>query len=239
MSISQDNTRKEDLIRTCKTVFLTQEARHGLGISAVVMGEFGRIAKCWWVYQLLLLGLAWYVVSTETDVLALRRMLAVIATLFGLLILPECVKNDRTNSIEIEMAALYSLRQMVAIRLIIFSMVDTVLLAGFSVLSVVGSGMGLVDVILQFIFPVLVTATICLGALAYGGHSERHAVLWCLLWTALWALLIANDVIYAWLTTPLMALVMGVVLAVGVMAVRGALSRFTHIERGGWYAIGA
>ena len=219
--------------------FMTEEARRWLNPIDAITIQIRHIGKRWWVLQAVLLGVAWVLVQAETDVLALRRMLAVIGALFGILVIPELWKNERTNSIEIAMVAMYSLRYIYAIRFLVFTVADVCLLTLFSALTVLTNQMALIDVVIQLLLPISVTAAICVGLLGQPRVTERQAIFACLGWNALWAVVITNDWLYGHLASPLLIGLLGGVVIVGLWLSYRVLTGAEAIVEGAGYAANA
>lgn len=218
------------------TVFMAEEARRWLHPIDAITTQVQMIAKRWWVLQAVLLTVAWVLLQSETDVLAVRRMLAVIGALFGILVIPELWKNERTNSIEVEMTAMYSLRYIYAIRLLVFAVADVCLLTLFSALTVLTNQMALIDVVIQLLLPISITAAICVGLLGRPRVTERQAILACLGWNALWAMVITNDWLYGHLASPLLVGLLGGVVIVGLWLTYRVLTGADQIVEGVGYA---
>lgn len=216
--------------------YMAEEARRWLRPIDAITIQIRYIAKRWWLLQAVLLGVAWVLIQAETDVLALRRILAVVGALFGILVIPELWKNERTNSIEIEMTAMYSLRYIYAIRLLVFAVADVCLLTLFSALTVLTNQMALIDVVIQLLLPISITAVICVGLLGRPRVTERHAVVACLGWNALWAMVITNDWLYGHLASPLLVGLLGGVTILGLWLTYRVLAGADKMVEGVGYA---
>ena len=94
--------------------------------------------------------------------------MGVAGALFVILLIPELWKNRNCNSMEIEAAAYYSLRQIYAARLLLFGMTDVFLLTVFCLVSSFSLQIAMAELLTQFLFPMVVAACICFGIL-YGG----------------------------------------------------------------------
>ena len=131
------------------------------------------IKKRWWILQGCVLMCLWIWLSNYTsDIKDMMRIMGISATIFVVLIIPEIWKNRRNGAIEIEQASYYTLRQICTARMLMFGVVD-------------------------------LSCCICFRALySRWEKSEYIAVLSCLVWVGLWMMIVANDVIYQKIVTP-------------------------------------
>lgn len=115
------------------------------------------------------------------------RTLGIGGTLFMILMIPELWKNRSNQCMEVETAAYYDLRRVYAARMLLFGGADVLLITAFGSAAVISLQISLEDLLIQFLFPVTVTACICFGALG-SRHllSEASAVGMCILWSAVW-----------------------------------------------------
>ena len=131
------------------------------------------------------------------------RTLGIGGTLFMILMIPELWKNRSNQCMEVETAAYYDLRRVYAARMLLFGGADVLLITAFGSAAVISLQISLEDLLIQFLFPVTVTACICFGAL--GSRyllSEASAVGMCILWSAVWWCILMNERVYALLTVP-------------------------------------
>lgn len=227
------NAALNQLIDQCKSVFILEESRRVLAFTDLVLSQIQQMPKIWWFLQLALVVLGWRWIAWETDVLTLRRGLAILAALFVILVVPGLFANRRVNAIEIELTTLYNLRAIYAIRLVIYGAVDTVLITAFTLAAVLDQGMGMGDVIAQFILPVVITASICLVVLSRPSLRESVAIIWSMVGAGLWAVMVSNQTVYGWLISPLVIGIFLLVLFIGGVAVNRILSpnASVHLER--------
>ena len=131
------------------------------------------------------------------------RTLGIGGTLFMIMMIPELWKNRTNQCMEVETAAYYDLRRVYAARMLLFGGADILLITAFGSAAVVSLQISLEELLIQFLFPVTVTACICFGALG-SRHllSEASAVGVCILWSALWWCVLMNERVYALLTVP-------------------------------------
>lgn len=172
------------------------------------------IRKKWWVFQILSLILLWAVLpSVQVEQLE-QRILGVVASLFIILIIPELWKNQTYQSMEIEATSYYSLRQIYAARMLLFGIVDIVLITVFCMSAVFTQDILFSQLLMQFIFPMTVTAAICFGILCSKYPSgETTAIMMCIAWSAIWLVVILNEKIYTAITFPLWLVFIGIAFA--------------------------
>ena len=125
----------------------------------------------------------WIWLSNYTsDIKDMMRIMGISATIFVVLIIPEIWKNRRNGAIEIEQASYYTLRQICTARMLMF---------------------GVVDLVIVMVFLAITYQTTCFRVLySRWEKSEYIAVLSCLVWVGLWMMIVANDVIYQKIVTP-------------------------------------
>lgn len=139
------------------------------------------------------------------------RILGVAASLFIILIVPELWKNRTCQAMEIEAAAYYSLRQIYAARMLLFGIVDVVFLTTFCVLTTAAMNILFSQLLVQFLFPMVVTAGICFRILCSKyAFSETTAIMMCIMWNAIWLIVILNEKLYAAITFPLWITLIGI-----------------------------
>lgn len=80
-----------------------------------------------------------------------------LAPLFAILLIPELWRNRHSASMEIEGAALYSLRQIYSARMLLFAMTDTLFLTVFCGLAACTTRATASELVTQFFFPLCVT----------------------------------------------------------------------------------
>lgn len=201
-------------IQMSKEAFFKSEQEGVLSYREFLWTQLKTIQKRWWIFQLFLLLALWAVLLMIQDDLYIQRSMGVIAALFVILIIPEVWKNRSCQSIEIEAAAYYSLRQIYAARILLFGLVDVFLITIFCGTATLGLHYELSQLLVQFLFPLSVTACICFGTLcSKHSFSENVAIILCVIWSAVWLFIILNETIYTritfsvWLSLVGMALV--------------------------------
>ena len=162
------------------------------------------IKKRWWILQGCVLMCLWIWLSNYTsDIKDMMRIMGISATIFVVLIIPEIWKNRRNGAIEIEQASYYTLRQICTARMLMFGVVDLVIVMVFLAITYQTTILSLSDLVVNFLLPVNVSCCICFRVLySRWEKSEYIAVLSCLVWVGLWMMIVANDVIYQKIVTP-------------------------------------
>ena len=148
--------------------------------------------------------------SSIHDEIYLKRSMGVVATLFVILIIPELWKNRSCECMEIEATSYYSLKQVYATRMLLFGVTDIFLITVF--LGVVSAGLHyeLSELVVQFLFPLCVTACICFGILcSKHSFSETVAIVLCVIWSAVWLFIVLNENVYIMVTVPIWSALLG------------------------------
>lgn len=193
-----------ETIRKSKEAFYTSEQETMLSYPAFLWVQFKVIQKRWWVFQFLLLFALELVLMYSNGNVYVQRSTGVIASLFVILMIPEFWKNRSCGCMEVEAVSYYSLRQIYAARMLLFGMADSLLLTCFCGAAIFGLNLALPKLIIQFLFPLTMTACICFGTLCSSFHfSAATAVFLCVLWSSIWLLIILNDTIYEAITFPI------------------------------------
>ncbi len=215
--------REEKILETivsCKEVYFQQEQNHLLTYREFLWTQLRYTRKRWWALQAALLAFAIQMLPTMDTYFTQVRSMGVIGCLFVVLMIPELWRNRETDSVQVEAACLYSLRQVYAARITLFGMVDVALLTLFS-LSLGNLGFTLVEVLAHFLLPVTVTACICFWLLCgKQSWSETVSLAACLLFGAAWWLLMMNEQIYTMIVPGVWAALFGISLIFLALAVR-------------------
>lgn len=104
---------------------------------------------------------------------------------------------------QIEATCLYSLRQIYAARIFLFGIVDLFMISLFCITLRGSVNLALSEIVIQFLFPAVVTACICFGALCSNSRvNEGTSIILCLLWSGIWWFIINNETIYVLITLP-------------------------------------
>ena len=210
------NPREEKIqetIEVARESFLLAEAEKNLSYGSFLYIQFRLIKKRWWLLQILTLILLW-AIFPFADALYAYRSMGVVAALFIILIIPELWKNRANQCMEVESATYYSLRQVYSARMLLFGIIDVFIITVFCGIASITLQLTLTDLLVQFLFPLVVTACICFGTLCNKrGFNEVVAVGMCMIWSAVWWLILLDERIYydimipVWVTLFCIALV--------------------------------
>ena len=197
MMIKPREERVEETIQKSGEIFLEREQERMLNYAEFLKIQFAVLRKRWWLYQCLLLTASGLVLGYMQEEYFIRRSVGVAGGLFVVLIIPEMWKNRTYCSMEVETAAYYSLRQIYAARMLLFGTADVCFAAAFCVSLRGRLHFTMADLLVQFLFPVVVTACICFGILCNKyAVSEMASVGVCLVWSGVWWLITMNERIY-------------------------------------------
>lgn len=215
----QEERIQEAVIRA-KKAFLASEQERMLSYREFLWIQWKVIQKRWWLLQLLLLSMLWAVLVLVYDDRYIQRSLGVIATLFVILMIPELWKNRSCQCMEIEASSYYSLKQIYAARILLFGIADVFLITVFCTAAPAEFHFGFIELMIQFLFPLTVTACICFGTLSSKyAFSETIAVALCIIWSAVWLLIILNESVYEMITFPIWLFLMGTAFIYLVVAI--------------------
>lgn len=203
IEIEADEADIQAVTRKAKMMFLESESKKLLSYHEFIWNQFRMIRKRWWVFQFAILYLAWLFLSTENEAFYVRRGMGVFAALFAIILIPELWRNLSNRCVEIEIASYYSLHQIYAARILLFSAADVLLLTGFLGAARCVLHISLADLITQFLLPMVVTACICFVALGRQYRSGWIAIALCILWSGVWWAIAANDPLYSAITLPI------------------------------------
>lgn len=174
----------QETIETSKERFLLAEAEKTLSYRSFLYTQFRLIKKRWWLFQILILVALWAVFPLADDALYAYRSMGVAAALFIILIIPELWKNKTNQCMEIESATYYSLRQVYSARMLLFGIVDVFIITVFCGAASISLKLSLTDLLIQFLFPLVVTACICFAIYAISGHLTKRLLSGCVFYGA-------------------------------------------------------
>lgn len=210
---AEERAIQETICRSKETFFYREE-KNMLSYHEFLWEQLQIVQKKWWVLQFFLLCALGSMLLLGYEERYASRNMGILAALFVILVIPEFWKSRSYQCMEIEETAYYSLRQIYAARMVLFGIVDTVLLTIFCMTATIGLHISIIKLLVQFIFPMLVTACICFGTLCSKRmFNETMAVFFCILWSTLWALITLNERIYTMITLPIWMLFLGVAVA--------------------------
>lgn len=204
--------------------FYAAEQKRMLSYHEFLWAQLKVIQKRWWIFQFLLLLCLWVILRSVEENFYIQRSLGVIASLFVILVIPEFWKNRSNQCMEIEAVSYFSLKQVYAARTLLFGIVDTLLLTLFCGAATIGLHFELIQLMVQFLFPLSVTACICFGMLCSKySFSEVSAIALCVLWSAVWLFIILNENIYAKVAVPIWMLLIGLAIIYVSLAIHRLL----------------
>lgn len=210
INIVPDEKDIRKTIEASRAGFIREEEKWTLPYHLFLYDQFRLIRKRWWMLQIFVLAALWAVLPAAEDIFYSMRSFGVGAALFIILIIPELWKNQTSLSMEIESAAYYSLRQIYAARMLLFGIADTVMLTVFCTMVSFSMQISFADLLIQFLFPLTVTAGICFAVLSgKQGFSESAAVGLCVIWSALWWFILLDEQIYTAISLPVWAALFG------------------------------
>jgi hypothetical protein len=213
IKIIPNEQKVTETIRKSMEAYYLAEQERFLTYWEFLWAQLRLIQKRWWLFQLLLLILVWAVLPTIKTEQLVQRILGVVASLFIILIIPELWKNKTYQSMEIEAASYYSLRQIYSARMLLFGIVDIVLISVFCWLSFFMLNVTLLQILIQFILPMTVTAGICFGMLcSKHPFNEAVAIMMCIGWSSVWLFIVLNERIYAAIAYPVWIIFLGIAL---------------------------
>lgn len=200
----------QEAVCKSKEAFFTSEQERVLSYHEFLWTQMKVIQKRWWIFQLLILVVLWIILTSVEDDIYVKRSMGVMASLFVILIIPELWKNRSCECMEIEAASYYSLKQVYAARMLLFGITDILLITVFCGIVSAGLHFGLLELVIQFLFPLTVTACLCFGILCsnYSFH-ETAAMLLCMIWSAAWLFIVLNESIYTMITIPVWFTLLG------------------------------
>lgn len=194
-SVNRDRVR--DTILASKNAFSLHENEQTINYFEFLYQQSQYIQKQWWFFQGGLLIFLWLVLEYSDSSLYVQRCMGLTAPLFGLLILPETWKNRKYASMEIEGAALYTLRQIYSARILLFALVDLLFLSVFWFTAAKTGILSGSSFIVNFFLPFIVTCCIIFRSMCSRLiNSEYLTLLICMCWESIWMMIIYNERFY-------------------------------------------
>lgn len=217
--------------------FYAAEQKRMMSYHEFLWGQLKMIRKKWWLLQFLLLLGLWVILRNAEEDFYIQRGLGVAASLFVILIIPEFWKNRSNQCMEIEAASYFSLKQVYAARTLLFGIADTFLLTIFCWTAAIGLHFELTQLMVQFLFPLSITACICFGTLCSKySFSEVSAIALCILWSAVWLFIILNENIYSKVTVPVWMLLTGlavIYISLAICRLLGNCNKYWEVSHNG------
>lgn len=202
------DTAVEDTIKKCEAV--TGQINEGifgerkLSWFAFLYGQSKFIQKRWWVLQGVVLLLIWMLLSDFESRENVLRIIPAMATIFAVLIIPEMWKNRRCSAVEIEKTTFYSLRQILAARMLLFGIVDVAMMTVFFGIVLGTIQIEVYKIIINFLIPFNVSCCICFRLLYSKWHDMEYAAVFLnLICTIAWSAIAGTDFIYQQIAVPL------------------------------------
>ncbi|HIW83771.1 MAG TPA: hypothetical protein H9873_05560 [Candidatus Dorea gallistercoris] len=206
--------KEENILKTIQASresFLAAEADRMLAYHSFLYLQLRLVRKRWWLLQLLVLAALWAFLPIAEDQLYAYRSMGVAGTLFVILIIPEFWKNQTCQCLEIEAASYYSLRQVYAARSLLFGIADILMITVFCAGASVSLQVSLSALLIQFLFPMVVTACICFVGLCGNRQiPETAAAGLCMVWSLIWWFVLLDERLYAAVTIPVWVLLFGI-----------------------------
>ena len=95
----------------------------------------------------------------------------------------------------------YKRQQVYATRMLLFGITDIFFITVFLGVASAGLHYELSELVVQFLFPLCVTACICFGILcSKHAFSETVAIVLCVIWSAVWIFIVLNENVYIMVT---------------------------------------
>lgn len=205
----QEEKVQETILKS-KTAFFVAEKERLLSYREFLWTQLEVIQKRWWILQFLILAVLWIALSSIHDEIYIKRSMGVAASLFVILIIPELWKNRSCECMEIEAASYYSLKQVYAARMMLFGIMDIFLITIFLGSASSRLHFELSELIIQFLFPLCVTACICFGILCSKySFDETTVIILCVIWSAVWLFIVLNESVYSIIAVPVWMALLG------------------------------
>lgn len=210
VQIKPQEEKIQETIRRSEKAFFMAEQEKMLSYREFLWVQLNVIQKRWWILQFFILASLWAALTSIQDEMYITRSMGVAASLFVILIIPELWKNRSCECMEIEASSYYSLKQVYAARMLLFGIVDIFFITLFLGTASVGLHFELLELIVQFLFPLCITACICFGILCSRRFfSETVAIILCIIWSAVWLFIVLNESIYTAITIPIWLFLLG------------------------------
>lgn len=172
--------REEKILETIqksKEVMMEVQSEHTMSYGEFLFSQFRLIRKRWWMLQAALLIVTFFLMNYLDDSEYLMRTLGTSSVLFIVMIIPEFWRNKESDSLQIEAACLYSLRQIYSARVFLIGVADVFMITLFMFVCCVGMRMQFMDILVQFLFPMVVAAGICFAMLNSSALNEAASML--------------------------------------------------------------
>lgn len=214
-----DEKKMAKTIQRSKEILYETEQKSVMPYRKFLWNQSRFIQKKWWVFQFFVLLVMWHT-TKWSDSIDMRKGMGIGAVLFVILVIPEFWKNRNCCSVEIEECTYYSLRQIYAARMILFSIADVLMFSAFCCIVSNMARISAAELMVHCLLPMSVTAGICFHVLCSKWYmNEAAAIGFCLLWSGIWTAIVSNKTIYDMISLPVWFALLGIsviYLAVGV-----------------------
>lgn len=219
----------QETIQKSKQVFYQKEKERSLTYLEFLWTQYRLIQKRWWLFQVILLAATTAILPEMQEQYYIQRSVGIAGVLFVILVIPELWKNKKCHCMEVEAAAYYSLRQIYAARILLFGIADVLLLTIFCGTIQGTLQITLAELMVQFLFPMTVTACICFGALCSSRMiNEAMSVALCMIWSAVWWLITVNERFYTAIIFPIWLLLFGIAIVVLTVVIYKTLHDYSR-----------
>ena len=198
--------REEKILETIqksKNVIMDVQSENMMSYTEFFFSQFQLIRKRWWVLQATLLVFILLIMPFMGDSIYMMRTLGIASVFFVVMIIPEVWRNKESNSRQIEVTCLFSLRQIYSARIFLIGMVDAFMITIFLTVVCISMKMQFTDLLVQFLFPMIITAGICFAMLNCSLLNEAISILGCFLWGIIWWGIVMNNAIYERIAMPI------------------------------------
>lgn len=198
--------REEKILETIqksKEIMMEVQSENTMSYMEFLFSQFRLIRKRWWMLQAMLLVLVFLIMPSLKDTTYFMRMLGVASVFFIVMIIPEFWRNKESNSCQIEVTCLFSLRQIYSARIFLIGIVDIFMLTIFLTVACINMKMQFTDLLVQFLFPMVIAAGICFAMLNCSLLNEATSIVGCFLWGVIWWGITMNNAIYGNIVVPI------------------------------------
>ena len=202
----KDTDEEEKILETIqksKNVIMDVQSENMMSYTEFLFSQFQLIRKRWWVLQAMLLVFILLIMPFMGDSIYMMRTLGIASVFFVVMIIPEVWRNKESNSRQIEVTCLFSLRQIYSARIFLIGMVDAFMITIFLTVVCISMKMQFTDLLVQFLFPMIITAGICFAMLNCSLLNEAISILGCFLWGIIWWGIVMNNAIYERIAMPI------------------------------------
>ncbi|MDO4482166.1 MAG: hypothetical protein Q4C14_05500 [Bacillota bacterium] len=187
---------KDEIKRICGQIVYESNLNSKTSYFEFLRQQSRYIKKRWWVLQIIVLAAFWIIVSGPGFDIYIERTSGICASAFAMMIIPEIWKNRESGSTEIECTCIYTLRQIIGARIVLFAFVDLLILSLTGFVLIGTGGRAAEELMIQFLLPYVVTCCIFFTCFYSSRHSVISAYVCCALWCWGWTWIVLNDNIY-------------------------------------------